>query len=382
MKSLISKSSRNLVLACWVGLTLADGAQACSFNISHPNRYADCLINEAKDAGSNAGNSVANQLKSDARRSADQIIDTATKDANTIKSDAVKQADSIVAKAKSVTEKYYADSADIGPDLYKQLAATAEANYAWANKKTLDAYHQSISKITQLDQMAVEAVLREAGNKAISQNTEKLLSLHNAMTELDVEGQMALNRIIRAIPLGSINKQSLCDMPVLAKKLGLFVAAKGADIYSNNIPGDVKNSNFSICGNMSAVEGGGVYASRCFAMNVQPLSKNGQAKDRYKMTIVQNVGIAGGVGADFGMSLNWAPGPIVENVVEVIGLQATVPTTPFGAGLSWDINPEHWEAIPGMSLSFGAGTQISGSFTDGAMFSLGDIYLAQDKNAN
>lgn len=381
MKSLISKSSCNFFLACWVGLALADGAQACSFNISHPNRYADCLINEAKDAGSNAGNAIANQLKSDARRSADQIIDTATKDANAIKSDAVKQADSIVAQAKSVTEKYYADSADIGPDLYEQLAATAEANYGGVNGFAMDIYQKSISKITQLDQMAVEALLREAGTKAISQNTDKLLSLHNAMTELDIEGQMALNRIIRAIPLGRINKQSLCDMPVLAKKLGLLVAETGEDIYSNNIPGDVKNSNFSICGVASAVEGGGVYASRCFAMNVRPTMQNNASRG-YKMTIVQNVGIAGGIGADLGISLNWAPGTIVRNAVEVIGLQATVPSTPFGAGLSWDINPEHWEAIPGMSLSFGASTQISGSFSEGAAFPIGSIYFARDKNAN
>ena len=372
-----SNPFRSLLILALTGGAFAAQTQACTLNISHPSRYADCLYNEAVDSGTRAGNQEYSRLVAVANTQAGDIKKTATNDAKAIRDNADQQSRDIAAAATQVIDQFRARSLAIGQDEYKQLVSTYDKSLK-ASQTALTSLATTALAAKNID-AATAARLREAGVNALNKESQKLLSLRASMNNLDSEGQMAVHRVMRSIPSGKINAQSLCDVPRLAKKLGLLVGLNGETTFSQNIPGALANSNFNLCLGGAGAYGVGGNAAVCFAMEVVPsaVPRRDQrdasgATRAYKMAVVQTLGGSVGMGGGVGPSVGWSPGAINTAITPFIGLEGGA--GPIGASMAWDVALKDMSATPGFSLGTGVGTPLAGLIDAGISIPVYDGY--------
>ena len=361
-------------------LTLASPARASCDDVCK-------IFKSATDAATKDANAAADKLIAAARSQSGDILNTANADARTIKDTANRQSGAIAAEAQRAVAALQANSLAIGNAEYATLASAYARSLRLAGSAA-DVLAKTVQTAATLAP-ATAANLRDAGAIALNKESAKLLALQASLNSLDSEGQQALNRVMRAIPKGQIDSQSMCDVPRLAKKLGLLSGSAaetafgatvglGQSTYDQNIPGvpaALANSNFSLCLGGAGAYGIGGNASVCFAMEVAPstVPRNeigvGGKSRAYKMAVVQTVGGSVGLGASIGPSLAWSPGAINTKVTPNIGLEGGL--GPVGIGMSWDVALKDMTAIPGFSLGIGGvGTPASWSIDAGVSIPL------------
>ena len=394
MNPILSNTPRLLLTLAIAGPAFSGQANACSLDIKHPSRYPTCLYNEAVDAGTSAGNAEYNRLINAANSQAGDIKKAATNDAKTIRDTADQQSRDIAAAATKALEQFRASSAAISQDEYNTLVAVYDQSLQ-ASQTALTALATTALSAKSLDQ-ATATKLRAAGVNALNTESTKLLDLRARLNALDATSQQAIHRVMRKIPSGKIDAQSMCDVPRLAKKLGLLSGtasqtAFGEAIsttqtgYAQNIPGSVPsalaNSNFNLCLSGVGAYGAGVNASFCFAMEVvpSPVHPNRPESSRmaYKMAVVETLGGSVGMGAGVGPSVGWSPGAINTKITPFIGLEGGA--GPIGAGMSWDVALKDMRATPGFSLGTGVGTPVAGSIDAGVSIPIYTGYWTSSK---
>ena len=382
MNSQSSTPLPSLLLLAFSGLAFAGQTQACSLNISHPNRYATCLYNQAVDEGSKAGNQEYDRLVAIANTQAGDIKKTATNDARTIRDNADQRSRDIAAAAIKTVDQFRSRSLAIGQDEYNKLVSTYDKSLK-ASTAALTSLANTALTAKNID-AATAARLRTAGVNALNKESQKLLNLRASMNNLDGEGQLALHRVLRSIPSGKIDAQAMCDVPRLAKKLGMMVGLNGETTFSQNIPGALANSNFNLCLGGAGAYGVGGNAAVCFAMEVVPTDvprrdqrdANGATR-AYKMAVVQTVGGSAGIGAGVGPSVGWSPGAINTKITPFIGLEGGA--GPIGASMAWDVALKDMGATPGFSLGTGVGTPLAGLIDAGVSIPVYDGYWTLPK---
>ena len=175
MNLLHSNKSRVVLALAAAGSALAGQAQACSLDISHPSRYANCLYNDAVNEGTQAGNKEYKRLVAAANAQAGDIQRAATNDARTIRDNADQKSRDIAAAATKTVEQFRARSAAITQGEYTLLVATYDQSLK-AAQSTLSSLATTALTVKALD-AATAARLRAAGSQAIDQQSVKLLDL-------------------------------------------------------------------------------------------------------------------------------------------------------------------------------------------------------------
>ncbi|GCL64755.1 hypothetical protein [Pseudaquabacterium pictum] len=352
-------------------LGFASQAQACD------------IICKAK----NAANNEARKLVDAANQQAGEILRQAYADARNTTDKANQQSASITAAAVQTVETFRARSAAISQAEYTRLASAANSTLR-VSQSALTSLATTALTAGALD-AGMLASLRAASVTALNTHAGKLLDVQARLSSLDGDSQRALSRVMRAIPSGKIDSQSMCDVPRLAKKLGLLAGTAGETafgeavnagqtLHDQNIPGALANSNFSLCLGGAGAYGAGANAAFCFAMEVTPSNHPFSQKRGYKMAVVETLGGSAGMGASVGPSMGWSPGRIGTKIKPTIGVQGGL--GPVGVGLSWDVALQDMGAIPGFALGIGGvGTPASGTVDAGISLPLVTGYWALSK---
>lgn len=370
MTSHTAKIALKPLLVSLAVLGFASQAQACD------------VVCKAKEAA----NKEAGRLVDAANQQAGEILRAAYADARTTTDSANQQAAAITAAATQTVQAFRAKGAAIGQDEYNRLVSDVAA--AWrVSQSTLTTLATTAATAGAFDPSTL-AALRAATGVALNTHGTKLADLQGRLNSLDADGQQALRRVMRSIPSGKIDSQSLCDVPRLAKKLGLLVgtasetafgeAVSAGAKYDQNIPGALANSNFSLCLGGAGAYGAGVNAAFCFAMEVTPADIPSTQKRGYKMAVVETLGGSVGMGGGVGPSLGWSPGRINTQITPFVDVQGAL--GPFGVGVSWDVALKNMSAIPGFSLGIGGvGTPVAGTVDAGISLPIVTGYWTMSK---
>lgn len=215
-----------------------------------------------------------------------------------------------------------------------------------------------------------DAAIKELAKQAMNDHTVFLQGLAKAQS-LDAEGQAALNRIQRALPIafannGAVTPQTRQDMLQLAVKLGL-VSADGVTPPKLTAPSSHSSITIFVAGNAAWV--GGLAVSTGFSMNLYP-----EADGSYLVAAVESVGGSVGwqIGANAQAGIAWSPDTVKNSVGPSlgVGIEAGVPSVsgavtvawdPTKLTSSWDIRTMRWNGspLPTMSLAIGAGPSVT-----------------------
>ena len=358
MTSTAATFSLKPLLVSLAVLGFASQAQACD------------LLCKAKEAA----NKEARRLVDAANQQAGVMVRDAYADARNTTDSANRQSAAILATATQTVQAFRAKGAAISQEEYKRLASDAVAALR-ISQTALTSLATTALTVGALDRGTL-ANLRAASAAALNTQYTKLVDVQARLSSLDGDGLQALHRVMRAIPSGKIDSQSLCDVPRLAKKLGFLVGtasetAFGEAVnlgtrYDQNIPGvpsALASSNFNLCMGGAGAYGAGANAAFCFAMEVTP-SAMPSGKRGYKMALVETLGASAGLGGGVGPSLGWSPGRINAQITPFIGVEGAV--GPIGVGVSWDVAMKDMGAIPGFSLGIGGvGTPAAGTIDAG-----------------
>jgi len=369
MKTTLANIPFKPLLISLAVLGFASQAQACDF-VCKAKREAEKIVN----AGKNKAGEILRDAYAEARTTTDK---------------ANQQAAGITSAATQTVQTFRAKGAAISQAEYNRLASEAAAALPFS-QSALTSLATTALTVAALDE-ATRANLRAASGAALNTHATKLLDLQARLNSLDAGNQQTLRRIMRAIPLGKIDSQSLCDVPRLAKKLGLLFgtgsetafgeAVSAGTQYDQNIPGvpsALASSNFSLCLGGAGAYGAGANAAFCFAMEVTPsFMPNASGKRGYKMAVVETLGGSVGLGVGVGPSLGWSPGRINTQLTPTIGVQGSLGT--FGMGLSWDVALKDMGAIPGFALGIGVGTPAAGTIDAGISLPLVSGYWTFSK---
>ena len=224
--------------------------------------------------------------------------------------------------------------------------------------------------------------VRGLAKKYLSDNTVFLQGLARAQA-LDADGQAALNRIQRALPVafaqrGTVTPQTQRDMLQVAVKLGL-VSADGITPPTLTAPSSKSSFTIFVSGNAAWVAG--VAATSGFTMNLYP-----EADGSYLVAAVETVGGSLGwqIGANAQFGIAWSPDPVLKSIGPSlgVGIDAGVPTLsgavsvawdPTRLTSAWDISTLSWHGspVPTVSLAIGAGpslTPVSAAIQGGYTF--------------
>ena len=224
--------------------------------------------------------------------------------------------------------------------------------------------------------------VRSLAKKYLSDNTVFLQGMAKVQA-LDADGQAALNRIQRALPVafaqaGAVTPQTQRDMLQVAVKLGL-VSADGITPPTLTPPSSKSSFTIFVSGNAAWVAG--VAATSGFTMNLYP-----EADGSYLVAAVETVGGSVGwqIGANAQFGIAWSPDPVLKSIGPSlgVGIDAGVPTLsgavtvawdPTRLTSAWDIRTLSWNGspVPTVSLAIGAGpslTPVSAAIQGGYTF--------------
>ena len=224
--------------------------------------------------------------------------------------------------------------------------------------------------------------VRGLAKKYLSDNTVFLQGLAKAQA-LDADGQAALNRIQRALPVafaqaGAVTPQTQRDMLQVAVKLGL-VSADGITPPTLTAPSAKSSFTIFVSGNAAWVAG--VAATSGFTMNLYP-----EADGSFQVAAVETVGGSVGwqIGANAQFGIAWSPDPVRQSIGASlgVGIDAGVPTLsgavtvawdPTRLTSAWDISTLSWHGspLPTVALAIGAGpslTPVSAAIQGGYTF--------------
>jgi hypothetical protein len=350
-KTTMKKLPRHFALqavVAFAALGASAGAHACHwYDVS-------CKARQAADAARAAADKVAN----DARAAADK----AAAEAKAVADKAAADAAAAAAAAKAAADKFAADSANVSQTEMNNIVTTSKVAYSVSEGAVKSGYDQSVAALKAIYNAALEALFRAAGKLFISNEKTALKAIRTKMNNLDAEGTAALNRLKRALPLKQINDQTRADMALVGSKLGLIAGQAGA-----NIPGNVTRSSWGFYTGVGAAAVAGVNESYGLIMNT--FLENG----KYSVGITQSVG--GSLGASVGASgeagIFWSPGSIddASGASVGFGVEAALGEEAGGAiGLSWSVSKGMsgaQNAIPGISIAFSPGAELSAAFTGG-----------------
>lgn len=332
---------RTLIAAAVLGTSAQ--AHACRwYDVACKARQAAEKAKEAADAAAAAAKAAADKAAAEAKALAD--------------------------KAAAEAAAFAAASATIGSAEAGQIAAGAKSAYASSTGAVQSGYNQSVNAIKAVYNAALEALFRSAGRAFISNEQAALKAIATKMRHLDAEGQQALNRIRRAIPAKQVTDQMRSDMATLGAKLGLLV-----DQANANIPGNVRRSSWGIYTGAGIADGIGVNESYALVMNT--FMENG----KYAFGFTRAVGVTAGpsIGASGEAGVFWAPGSIDDAAGPSVGFGAEIALPDDGGaaiGLDWSISmgmSGAQNAIPGISIAFTPGAELSASFGAGYTHLLG-----------
>ena len=296
-------------------------------------------------SGTSGAKDLGNSVK-DVGNGGLSAVDQAAKDAKDL---ADKTARTLVEQGAAISKSEMTDMLRDAKNVYGESAGAVKSGY-----------NTSVNTLNSVMTALLDGIWREAGKKFTKKNQSTILEMKHRAMNLDADGKAALNRVKRAITAKDLDEQARADMQVLMKKI---------------VPDSVKNSSFGIqlCTSAGAGYGG---ADTCFMMIMQTYLENG----KYKVGLAQSVGVAASpvpsdFGADVSFGLFWGPGGISDNAGPSIGVAlGAVLEEGLEVGVSWGVptsmpNPD--SAIPGISISIGAGGKVQASLSAGYTLLIG-----------
>jgi|GEM_PF-4587417 len=280
----------------------------------------------------------------------------------------------------------------------QQTFEQASADISTAEVQTLRAATKAGAAFAQVEKTGIDfaktgflAYLKQLQNEAVKQLAKAFLGNNKAFVQglaraqsLDADGQAALNRIKRSLPIafaqgGAITEQTRNDMLQVAIKLGL-VSADGVTPPTLKVP--TAQSSFTIFMGDGGGYVGGANVSYGFTMNLFP-----EADGSYKVAAVENLG--GSVGfqasASVGFGIAWSPESVLKSIGPNLGVAVDGGVGPVGGSVAvswdpsklisaWDISTMTWNGNPvpsvALSLNVGVGFPASATVAGGYTFLL------------